>query len=47
MQAVMIPRFLGPSDFVLKRQDNIGGIGHTERSHAPMEPHFSIMRNYL
>ena len=31
MQAVIVPRFLGPSYFVLKRQDNIGGIGHTKQ----------------
>jgi hypothetical protein len=47
MQAVIIPRFLGPSYFVLKRQDNIGGIDHTKRSHALMKPHSSVMRNYL
>lgn len=47
MQAVIVPRFLGPPYLVLKRQDNMGGIDNTKRSHAPMKPHLNIMRNYL
>ena len=47
MQAVIVPRFLRPSYLVLKRQDNMGGIDHTKRSHAPRKPHSNVMRNYL
>ena len=47
MQAVIVPRFRGPSYFVLKRQDDIGSIDHTKGSHARMRSHSSFIRNYL
>jgi hypothetical protein len=40
MQAVIVPRFLGPSYFVLEGQDNGWGIDNAKRSHIPMRPHF-------
>ena len=38
VQSVVIPRFLGPSDFVLQAHDDRGRVGDRERFHGPMKP---------
>lgn len=40
MQAVIVPRFLGPPYFVLESQDNVWGIDDAKRSHIFYETTF-------
>jgi hypothetical protein len=42
---VVIPRVLGPSDFVLQAHDDRWRVCDRERFHGPMTPQTSIMRN--
>jgi hypothetical protein len=47
LQPVVVPGFLGPSNFVLQSHDGQRRIGDGQWLHSPRKPQSSIMRNYL
>ena len=47
MQSMVITRFFRATNLILKSQHNGFRIGNRKWFHAPMKPHFSMMRNYL